>query len=80
MTIPAPWHKPKPRVRLYRGEYAGVWEKRLLKLGWPARAAKSMSLFLTGDERDPPHWVHLVLPAPTLTGDDIIAMRDEQYP
>ena len=46
------------RVRLFRGEYAGVWERRLLAKGYPVPVAKALSLFLT-HEGPLPSWAEL---------------------
>ncbi len=51
-------NRPLPRrdrVRLFRGEYAGVWERRLVNNGWPQPLAGEVARFLTSDARLP-HW------------------------
>lgn len=51
-------NRPLPRrdrVRLFRGEYAGVWKRRLQQAGWPPELAGEVSRFLTGDA-PLPHW------------------------
>ncbi len=37
------------RVKLFRGEYRGVWERRLVAKGWPQPLAGLTAAFLTGD-------------------------------
>lgn len=51
----------KARVRLFRGEYAVVWERRFVAAGWPSIVAKRLSLFVTGDQKDVPRFMDLPL-------------------
>jgi hypothetical protein len=61
----------RPRVKLFRGEYAGVWERRLVAAGWPALAAAAWSQFLTGDGPMP----HCPAPWRAPVAADLAALR-----
>jgi hypothetical protein len=37
------------RVKLFRGEYSRIWERRLLAKGWPEPLAGELAAFLTGE-------------------------------
>jgi hypothetical protein len=65
-------NRPLPRrdrVKLFRGEYAGVWERRLVERhGWPKEMAGPMSRFLTG-EGTCPRWPALAASVDALFDD-----------
>lgn len=47
------------RQKLFRGQNAEVWQRRLIQLGWPLKGALDVARFLTGDAPLPPPFAEL---------------------
>jgi len=64
-------------MKLFRGRNLETTADWLRDLGWPARAAKRMAAFLTGDTASPPTWRELTtLPGVHASPPRTIGLRD----
>ena len=53
-TLPDPDTPEQLSRRMYRGQSAGYWKRRLMLRGWPETEAHEWALFLVGEVREPP--------------------------
>jgi hypothetical protein len=50
-------------MKMFKGEVAHVWKKRMLQAGYPEQAALALALFIT-HTRKMPTWAELTMVVP----------------
>ncbi len=59
--------------KMFRGQTARAWARRLELRGWPYDQAEIMSRFLTGADHEPPRWPDFLTAKLNVSMDDLLA-------